>query len=152
MRLIRLTLGVVLLAGSALSLEAGQPARAQTPAGANAAAQQAAERWLALVDAGKYAESWDEAAPILKNSNSRKDWMGYLKSKREHLGKVVSRKLLKAEPLKNVPGMPTGQFIGMQYRTSFEKLKAAVEVVVPVQDKDGQWRVSEYVVQPAPTP
>jgi Protein of unknown function (DUF4019) len=140
----------ILLVGSVLSFEANKSAPAQ--AGTDAAAQQATERWLALVDAGKYGESWDQAAPILKNSSSRKDWMAYLKEKREHLGRVLSRKLLKADPLKNVPGLPPGQFVGMQYRTTFEKLKNAVEVVVPVLDKDGQWRVSEYVVQPAQAP
>jgi hypothetical protein len=145
MKLIRLTLCATLLLGSILGVRARTWAQTQ----ANTAAQLAAEHWLALVDAGKYGESWDEAAPILKNSNGRKDWMAYLKEKREHLGKVASRKLLKADPLKNVPGMPQGQFLGMQYRTSFEKLKSAVEVVVPVLDKDGQWRVSEYIVQPA---
>jgi hypothetical protein len=145
MTLIRLTLCATLLLGSVLGFQSRAWAQTQ----AATAAQQAAEHWLALVDAGKYGESWDEAAPILKNSNGRKDWMAYLKEKREHLGKVLSRKLLKADPLKNVPGMPQGQFLGMQYRTSFEKLKNAVEVVVPVLDKDGQWRVSEYIVQPA---
>lgn len=145
----RLALCVALLMGSILSFDVIKSAQAQ---GSPDAAQQATERWLALVDAGKYGESWDEGAPILKNSTSRKDWIAYLKGKREHLGKVVSRKLLKADPLKNVPNLPPGQFVGMQYRTSFEKLKSAVEVAVPLLDKDGQWRVSEYIVQPAQTP
>ena len=149
-RFARHAASAILLAASVLSFDASKSARAQ--AAGVAAAQQATDHWLALVDAGKYGESWDEAAPILKDSTSRKDWTAYLKDKREHLGRMLSRKLLKADPLKNVPGLPSGQFIGMQYRTSFEKLKSAVEVVVPVLDKDGQWRVSEYVVQPAQAP
>jgi Protein of unknown function (DUF4019) len=135
------------LLGSLFGPRAAKAAQAQ--GSPNAAAQQAAEQWLTLVDAGKYAESWDAAAPILKNNTGRKDWIAYLKDKRERLGKVVTRKLLKADPLKNVPGLPPGQFVGMQYLTSFEKLKKGVEVVVPVLDQDGKWRVSEYVVQPA---
>jgi len=144
---IRSALCAALLSVSFLGLGALKAAYPQ--AAPNTAAQQATEQWLALVDAGKYAESWDAAAPILKNTSGRKDWIAYLKDKRERLGKVVSRKLLKAEALKNVPGLPPGQFVGMQYRTSFEKLKNGVEVVVPVLDQDGKWRVSEYVVQPA---
>ena len=143
----RLVLRSALLLGALLCVGVSRPAFAQS--GSNAAAQQAAEQWLALVDAGKYGESWDAAAPILKSTSGRKDWIAYLKDKRERLGKAVSRKLLKADPLKNVPGLPPGQFVGMQYRTSFEKLKNGVEVVVPVLDQDGKWRVSEYVVQPA---
>jgi len=133
----------------AFVLGSGPANSAQTPGNANGAAQQATEQWLALVDAGKYGESWDAAAPILKNTTGRKDWIAYLKDKRERLGKMVSRKLQKADPLKNVPGLPPGQFVGIQYRTSFEKLKNGVEVVIPVLDQDGKWRVSEYVVQPA---
>jgi hypothetical protein len=145
-----LVLCACLLLGSLLGVAAATPALAQ--GNPNAAAQQATEQWLALVDAGKYGESWDEAAAMLKDGISRKDWVANLKSKREHFGKVVSRKLLRADPLKNVPGLPPGQFVGLQYRTSFEKLLAAAEVVVPVLDKDGKWRVSEYVVQPAQAP
>ena len=144
---IRPALCATLLLGSLLG--SGAVKAAQTQGSANTAAQRASEKWLALVDAGKYGESWDEAAPILKTSTGRKDWIAYLQDKRGRLGKVASRKLLKADPLKNVPGLPPGQFVGMQYRTSFEKLKNGVEVVVPVLDQDGQWRVSEYVVQPA---
>jgi len=149
-RFTRTALWATLLLGYILCFGPAKSVPAQT--GSNTAAQQATEQWLALVDAGKYGESWDEAAPMLKDSIERKDWMANLKSKREHFGKVVSRKLLKADPLKNVPGLPPGQFVGMQYQTSFEKLKAAVEVVIPVLDKDGKWRVSEYVVQPAQGP
>ncbi|HXJ96271.1 MAG TPA: DUF4019 domain-containing protein [Terriglobia bacterium] len=144
---IRLALGATLLWASLPGCGAARAAQAQ--GSPNAAAQRATEQWLALVDAGKYGESWDEAAQILKNTSSRKDWIAYLKDKREHLGKVASRKLLKADALKNVPGLPPGQFVGMQYRTSFDKLKNGVEVVIPVLDQDGKWRVSEYVVQPA---
>jgi hypothetical protein len=144
---IRPVLWLTLLSGAVFYFGAVHSARAQSSA--RAAAQQATEQWLTLVDAGKYGESWDAAAPILKNNSGRKDWIAYLKDKRQRLGKVASRKLLKADPLKNVPGLPPGRFVGMQYLTSFEKLKNGVEVVVPVLDQDGKWRVSEYVVQPA---
>jgi hypothetical protein len=144
---IRPALGATLLLGSLLGSGAAKAAQAQ--GSPNAAAVQATEQWLALVDTGKYGESWDAAAPMLKSSTGRKDWIAYLKDKRERLGKVVSRKLLKADRLKNVPGLPPGQFVGMQYLTSFEKLKNGVEVVVPVLDQDGKWRISEYVVQSA---
>lgn len=60
----RLALCAALLLGSVLSFDAIKSAQAQ--GSPEAAAQQATERWLALVDAGKYGESWDEAAPILK--------------------------------------------------------------------------------------
>lgn len=143
-RLIIFIFAAVLVPGpaSVRSLRAqGQPATQ---------AQKAAEQWLALVDAGKYGESWDEAAQMFKSSVSRKDWISTVKEKRGPLGKVVSRKLTKADALKNIPGLPPGEYIGMQYLTSFEKSKATAEAVVPVLEKDGKWRVSEYAVQKTP--
>jgi Protein of unknown function (DUF4019) len=113
-------------------------------------AQKAAEQWLALVDAGKYGESWDEAARMLKDTVSRKDWISTVKEKRAPLGKIVSRKLSKADSLKNIPGLPPGEYFGLQFLSSFEKLSSAMEVVVPTLEKDGKWRVSEYVVQKTP--
>jgi Protein of unknown function (DUF4019) len=122
--------------------------RAQDPPATQA--RKAAEQWLALVDAGKYGESWDEGARMLKDTVSRKDWISTVKEKRGPLGKVVSRKLSKADSLKNIPGLPPGEYFGLQFKSSFAKLPAATEVVVPTLEKDGKWRVSEYVVQKTP--
>jgi len=115
-----------------------------------AVAQKAAEQWLALVDAGKYGESWDQAAQMLKTTVSRKDWPSTISEKRASFGKVTSRKLASAHELKNIPGLPPGEYFAVQFRSSFEKLPAATEVVIPTLEKDGKWRVSQYVVQRAP--
>lgn len=121
--------------------------RAEAP---QAQAQKAAEEWLALVDAGNYGESWDQAAQMLKASISRKDWISSVKEKRASLGKLVSRTLAKADSLKNMPGLPPGEYFGLQFRSSFANMPNATEVVVPTLEKDGKWRVSEYVVQKTP--
>jgi hypothetical protein len=113
-------------------------------------AKKAAEEWLALVDAGKSGESWDEAAQMFKTTVSRKDWLSTLKETRASFGKVTSRKLASAHELKNIPGLPPGEYFGLQFRSSFVKLAAATEVVIPTLEKDGKWRVAHYVVQRAP--
>ena len=115
-----------------------------------AVAQKAAEQWLALVDAGKYGESWDEAAQMFKSAVSRKDFLSTTRETRASFGKVASRKLASAHELKNIPGLPPGEYFAVQFRSSFEKLPAATEVVIPTLEKDGKWRVSQYVVQRAP--
>ena len=115
-----------------------------------AVAQKAAEQWLALVDAGKYGESWDEAAQMFKSAVSRKDFLSTTRETRASFGKVASRKLASAHELKNIPGLPPGEYFGLQFRSSFEKLPAATEVVIPTLEKDGKWRVAHYVVQKAP--
>ena len=54
-------------------------------------AQEAAESWLALVDAGKYSQSWNEAASFFKERVTAEQWESAVKSVREPLGKLESR-------------------------------------------------------------
>jgi hypothetical protein len=37
-------------------------------------AQQSADAWLALVDSGKYAESWQEASQLFKAAVTKEQW------------------------------------------------------------------------------
>jgi hypothetical protein len=140
----------------ALALGVSSPGAAQVPAPAQgqdksvALAQAAAEQWLTLVDAGKYSESWDEAAQAFKDAVARKDWEQSVKNARAPLGKVVSRKLAKSDYMKNPPNAPPGEYVGMLYNSSFANLKSASETVVPMLDKDGKWRVSGYYVHANP--
>src|SRR5262245_40268702 len=57
------------------------------------AATRAAQSWLLLVDSGKYAESWDEAALVLKKQITKDEWVKKLNSFRFPLGKMKSRTL-----------------------------------------------------------
>jgi Protein of unknown function (DUF4019) len=112
-------------------------------------AQKAAEEWLSLVDAGKYGESWDSASQAFKAAVSRSDWIKQVTAARRPLGKLVSRKRTKADLIKNPPNSTPGDYVGIQYRSSFQNLSSAVETVVPMLDPDGKWRVSGYVVRKA---
>ena len=67
-------------------------------------AQKSAQAWLALTDSGKYAESWDEAAQLFKNSVTKEQWSGMVKAVRTPLGKMQSRKLKSATYTKTLPG------------------------------------------------
>lgn len=110
-------------------------------------AEQSANAWLALVDSGKYAESWDGAAQFFKAAVTREQWQGMLRSTRAPLGRLVSRTVKSATFTKTLPGAPDGQYVVIQYDTSFEHRQSAVETVTPMLDKDGQWRVSGYFIK-----
>jgi hypothetical protein len=110
-------------------------------------AQTAAESWLALVDSGKYAQSWDEAAQFFKSAVSKDQWQQMLRAARDPLGKLVSRKLKSADYKTSLPGAPDGQYVVIQYESSFEHKQSAVETVTPMLDKDGKWRVSGYYIK-----
>jgi Protein of unknown function (DUF4019) len=110
-------------------------------------AQQAAESWLALVDSGKYADTWQEAAQMFKAAVSKEKWQSMVGSVRDPLGKNTSRKLRSAKYTTSLPGAPDGQYVVIQYDTSFEHKQSAVETVTPMLDKDGKWRVSGYYIK-----
>jgi hypothetical protein len=110
-------------------------------------AQKSAEAWLALADTGKYAETWDEAAAYFKNAVTKERWVNAMKSTRAPLGAVRTRKLKSATYTKTLPGAPDGEYVVIQYDTSFENKKSAVETITPMLDKDGKWRVSGYFIK-----
>ncbi len=110
-------------------------------------AQTAAENWLALVDQAKYAESWDTASSIFKGAVTKEKWNEMVKAVRPPLGEVVSRKFKNAQYMTSLPGVPDGDYVVIEYDTTFKNKKSAVETVTPMLDKDGQWRVAGYTIK-----
>ena len=111
------------------------------------AAAAAAEKWLGLVDRGEYAASWKEAASYFRDRVSEQKWAQMSQEVRSPLGKMESRKLAQAAYRTSLPGAPDGQYVVMQFDTSFAKKKSAVETVTTVLDKDGKWRVVGYFIR-----
>ncbi len=114
---------------------------------AEKAAVEAADAWLQLLDSGKYAETWEEAAAYVKALSSREDWQKTFQGARQPLGKLISRELKSKTYTTTAPGAPDGQYVIIQYTTSFENKKSAIETVTPMLDKDGKWRVSGYYIK-----
>jgi len=107
----------------------------------------AANKWLALVDKEKYAESWKEAADLFRHMVQSDLWVASLKALREPLGKLISRKV-KSEVYKTtLPGAPDGQYVVIEFKSSFEHKKTVLEIVTPMLGKDGVWRVSGYYIK-----
>ena len=107
----------------------------------------AAQDWLALVDQGEYAESWQHAAELFKKVVTQEQWEHSMLAFREPLGSVVSRGLKSSTYETSLPGAPDGEYVVIQYSTSFENKKSAVETVTPMLDPDGRWRVSGYYIK-----
>lgn len=134
------------LAGSAMLLVfLSVPAPAQQRV--ERVAQQSAEAWLAPTDSGTYGESWQQSASLFKAVVTQSQWDTAMRASREPLGKVVSRKLLSAAYTHSLPGAPDGEYVVIQYETRFEHKQSAVEIITPVLDKDGKWRVSGYFIK-----
>jgi hypothetical protein len=110
-------------------------------------AQNSAESWLVLVDNGKYAESWNQAAAYFKAAVTQDQWQKMLTTSRTPLGKMLSRKLKSATYTRTLPGAPDGEYVILQFESSFEHKSSAIETVTPMLDQDGQWRVSGYFIK-----
>jgi hypothetical protein len=114
---------------------------------AEQAASAAASEWLSLVDEGSYADSWQHASELFRVAVTKEQWEASLRGVRTPLGNVVSREVGSMQYVEELPGAPDGQYVVIQFKTSLEFKKSAVETVTPMIDKDGKWRVSGYYIK-----
>ncbi|MGB5636108.1 MAG: DUF4019 domain-containing protein [Waterburya sp.] len=120
--------------------------RAKSQPEAEEAALKAAEVWLELVDTEKYEASWHEAASYFQGAVSTEQWLSSMEAVRKPLGQTVSRSLKSQQYHTSLPGAPDGEYVVIQFNTSFEHKRSAVETVTPMKEQDGQWRVSGYYI------
>jgi len=111
------------------------------------AAIAAAEKWLTIVDKGKYMESWEASSEYFKQALTQDQWEQALRAVRGPLGKLISRKVKNATYTNSLPGAPDGQYVVIKFSTSFENKKSGIETVTPRMDNDGIWRVSGYYIK-----
>lgn len=121
--------------------------RAKSQPEASKAAVEAAEVWLELVDTEKYGESWHEAASYFQGAVSTEQWLSSMEAVRKPLGQTVSRSLKSKHYHTSLPGAPDGEYVVIQFNTSFEHKRSAVETVTPMKEQDGKWRVSGYYIK-----
>ena len=114
---------------------------------AEKAAVSASLAWLALIDAGRYDESWQETAQLFKAAVTKQQWRTSMVAYRKPLGKLISRTLKSKTYTTSLPGAPDGNYVVIQYTTTFENKKSAIETITPILDGDGQWRVSGYYIK-----
>ncbi len=114
---------------------------------AELAAIEAAEAWLKIVDSGRYDDSWEEAAAYFQRAVPKENWQSSLGTVRTPLGRAVERRLRSRQYRGELPGAPDGQYVVIEYESSFQNKAAAVETVTPMRDADGRWRVSGYYIR-----
>lgn len=105
----------------------------------------ASEAFVALVDKGKYADSWDSSATLMKLTVTKDDWIKVLDKTRKPLGNVSSREVIDQRVANDPQGLPKGEYIVMFYKTSFGHKSMAYELVTLMME-DGKWRVLTYHV------
>ena len=124
-------------------LVAAPGARAAPPP---AAAKVAAANWLALIDARKYPQGWDEAASYLHQTIAKSAWLSSVVSARTRLGPLRSRRLDSAYATTYLPGAPYGHYVVVHYSSAFAHRPHASETITCMQGDAGRWRVVGYYV------
>ncbi|HEV3114406.1 MAG TPA: DUF4019 domain-containing protein [Candidatus Binataceae bacterium] len=110
-------------------------------------AMRAAQSWLELVDEGHYRRSYKDSSSYFQSRIDEQKWLATVGPVRKPLGAVISGKLKNAQYTTNLPGAPDGQYVVIQFDTSFKNKKSAIETVTAMLDKDGKWRVSGYFIK-----
>lgn len=106
-----------------------------------------AQKWLNLVDNGAYAESWIQAASYFKNAITQDQWEKSLIAVRKPLGKIISREPMSKKYVTSIAGAPDGEYVIIQFKTSFERKKSAIETLTTMIDSDGKWHTAGYYIK-----
>lgn len=100
-----------------------------------------------MVDGQEYSRSWEQTAECFRNIVSKDNWQKSLQAIRVPLGKMVTREVKSKRYITSAPGARDGQYVIIQYNTSFENKKSAIKTVTPMLEKDGKWRVFGYYIR-----
>jgi serine/threonine protein kinase len=106
----------------------------------------AAENWLTMVDARDYSGSWKESSAFVQGAITEQRFTNALDTYRNPLGDLLSRKMVSSQRLTQMPGMPDGRYVVMQFETSFANKKSAIETVTFVLE-NGQWKSASYLIK-----
>jgi hypothetical protein len=106
----------------------------------------AAEKWLAMIDARDYSGSWKESSAIVQGAATEQHFANALDTFRNPLGDLLSRKLVSSQRLAQMPGAPDGDYVVMQFETSFANKKSAIETVTFMLE-NGQWKPASYLIK-----
>ena len=104
----------------------------------------ASRSWLADLDAGRYADTWEDADPLLKGTMTRAQWETGLVRARGPLGPVIARKIRQASCTRGTQADPEAEICLVQYDTHFENRPLGDERLTVLKGRDGTWRVASY--------
>ena len=131
----------------ALALFAGAPSPGSADDEAVGQARTSAKKWLALLDAQDYDGTWAAAGELLKAAVPQEEWSRKMSVTLGPLGKVKSRAVRSSEHSRTMPGAPDGEYVVIQFDTSFESKQTALENVVMRKQSDESWKVAGYRIR-----
>jgi hypothetical protein len=110
-------------------------------------------KWLALMDAGKFAENYAATSEQFKKSVKAGEWEKTITDARKRFGKVLTRKW-KFTSFGDIHGSgPDGKFQEVIFETDFSGKKGVVEIVTFIKEENrSEWEAAGYSIRPADSP
>jgi DNA-binding CsgD family transcriptional regulator len=105
-----------------------------------------ARAWIGLLDHQRWEESWDDAGALFRSQIGRARWASMVRGVRDPLGAVSSRTLQSATEKRSIGSGPPGQYLVLQFQTSFAHQIIAVETVTLAHESTG-WKVIGYFIR-----
>jgi len=109
--------------------------------------ESSARSWLELVDAGKFKQSWENASPLFKAKTSESDWIKFIDQIRTPRGGIGARYIATAASASSWSDYPDGEYVVLQFYTTFIKKGLAMETVTLVKSQEGAWQFLEYSIK-----
>lgn len=102
-----------------------------------------AEKFLLLIDENKYQETWEWLSSNVKKTMTEEQWIADLKGFRKPLGDLLQRKLLHVTESYDED---IGNYLIIQYESSFETKKTKGEAVSVIRDSKNGFKILGYSI------
>ncbi|MCG7755282.1 MAG: DUF4019 domain-containing protein [Nitrosomonas sp.] len=109
--------------------------------------ESSARAWLKLVDSGDYKDSWENASPLFKGKTSEGAWIQSITAIRTPRGAMSARYIATAGATKSLSGFPDGEYVVLQFYTTFGEKGLALETITLAKAKDDTWQIADYEIK-----
>lgn len=137
-----LTLGLMALAAMPQTANAPTAPKTEANAAHDTKVVGAARNWLALVDDGRWDESYRATGESFRKLNTAAVWASVSEKVRAPLGTVVSRTFVSQQ---NLPAPPAGYEV-VKFQTRYANKANAVETI-SLDREGGAWRVVGVTIE-----
>lgn len=109
--------------------------------------ESSARAWLELLDNAKYRESWEHASPLLRSNKTEPEWVKSTTEMRSPLGVANARYIATAGAAKSLSGLPDGDYVVLQFYTTFAQKGLALETVTLAKAQNDSWLIADYSIK-----
>jgi len=109
-------------------------------------AREAAMKFLHQIDNDHFAESWQEAARLMREKVTQQEWVETLTKSRALSGALVERTEENASYSTSAKDSPEGEYILFTFESQYERAQNVTEYLT-VMLEDDRWRVAGYFIK-----